>query len=129
MKGRSLRGYGWGGPTWIKPNTSRSRVRDIVPEDLVVAHQARVGIVALVRITSNSINNGAVNPFYKIYLRERGWVNFQQPVTLSAVKQLPAARTNIKFVSFHQRTAFKVTPGERYDICFLAAIFNPYNQD
>ena len=125
VKGRSLRGYCWGGPTWIKSNTSRSRIRDIVPGDLVVAYQARVGIVGLVRIASNGVNNRAVNRFNKVYLRERGRVCFQQPIPLSAVKQLPAARTNIEFVSFHQGTVFKVTPRGRYDICLLAAIFNP----
>ena len=105
VKGRSLRGYCWGGPTWIKSNTSRSRIRDIVPGDLVVAYQARVGIVGLVRIASNGVNNRAVNRFNKVYLR--------------------GARTNIEFVSFHQGTVFKVTPRGRYDICLLAAIFNP----
>ncbi len=122
---RTSRPYWWGGSDWIRSGPSLALIREMRKGDLIVAYQAKVGIIGFARLASNgySKHDGSLPDCFD--LSTRGAVKLATPIPLSAVRALPDARDDIGFVKFQQSTVHRVSPQGRRRLGLLAGAFDP----
>jgi hypothetical protein len=122
---RSRGPYQWGGPTWIRSGPSRALIREMREGDLVIAYQARVGVIGFAHLQSGGYScEGDESPDC-FDLSTRGALKLARPIPLVAVRALPDARLNFGFIRFQQSTVHRVSAIGRRRIGLLAGAFDP----
>ena len=118
--------YNWGGPTWIRSNTSIARVNEMRRGDLVAAFQASEGIVGFARLASDGYKSEDTDKFDTFDLASGPTIRVRTPIPLEVISQSPTAKEEFEFVRIvKQGSVFRVTSSGSARLFSLARQFNP----
>ena len=108
----------------IESPASRARIETMGKRDVVVAYQAKEGVVGFAILTSDGYQSD--NKFFDSFdLDSEQFIELGIPVPYREVSELSMAKENFDFVKIGRGTVFGVTPAGFEDLIHLACRFNP----
>jgi hypothetical protein len=94
-------------------------------EDIVVAYQAREGVLGLARLASRG-KKSHIDGYYDTFdLSPKPTVWLDNPIPYAVIKSLPKAEDLYEFVRIHQGTVFAIKDDGFNRIIHLILAFNP----
>ncbi len=119
--------FDWGGPSWIRSRVSFARIKNMHKDDIVVAYQARKGIVGLVYLASNGYQSPKGTNFNSFDLRPSPNVRLNRLVPYEVVRDAKNAASGIEFVGakVKQGSVFGIEPDGFDTLISLMVQFNP----
>lgn len=96
--------YDWGGADWIKSSLSRLHVKEMRLNDLIVAYQAKEGIIGLAYLAADG--NRSKHSFM---LKAAPVVYLNQTVPLNVIRKFPDVEEHIEFLRILRGTVFYIS--------------------
>lgn len=97
--------YDWGGADWIKSSLSRKRVGEMRQNDLIVAYQAKEGIIGLAYLAADGDKSKS-----SFRLKAAPIVYLNQTAPLKLIRKFPEAKKHIEFLRILRGTVFYISP-------------------